>query len=77
MSKKLDMLNGGVVKKILIFTIPIMLQGILQNLYNSADLIIVGRFSGDGALASVGATTAVYNLLLSLFLSPQLLFEHL
>ena len=68
MSKKLDMLNGGVVKKILIFTIPIMLQGILQNLYNSADLIIVGRFSGDGALASVGATTAVYNLLLSLFL---------
>ncbi len=68
MSKKIDMLNGGVVKKILVFTIPIMLQGILQNIYNSADLVIVGRFSGDTALASVGATTAIYNVLIALFL---------
>ena len=68
MSKKLDMLNGGVVKKIIIFTIPIMLQGILQNIYNSADLVIVGKFSGDSALASVGATTAIYNVLIALFL---------
>lgn len=68
MSKQLDMLNGGVLKKILIFTIPIMLQGILQNIYNSADLIIVGKFSGDSALASVGATTAIYNVLIALFL---------
>ena len=68
MSKQIDMLNGGVVKKILLFTIPIMLQGILQNIYNSADLVIVGKFSGDVALASVGATTAIYNVLIALFL---------
>ncbi len=68
MSQKLDMINGGIVKKIIIFTIPIMLQGILQNLYNSADLIIVGRFSGDSALSAVGATTSIYNVMLALFL---------
>jgi putative MATE family efflux protein len=62
------MLDGGIVKKIIVFTIPIMLQGILQNIYNSADLVIVGKFSGDGALASVGATTAIYNVLIALFL---------
>lgn len=68
MSQKIDMINGGIVKKIIIFTIPIMLQGILQNLYNSADLIIVGRFSGDSALSAVGATTSIYNVMLALFL---------
>lgn len=68
MAQKLDMINGGIVKKIIIFTIPIMLQGILQNLYNSADLIIVGRFSGDIALSSVGATTSIYSVMLALFL---------
>lgn len=68
MSEKIDMLNGGVVKKIILFTIPIMLQGILQNLYNSADLIIVGRFSGDVALSAVGATTSIYNVLIGLFM---------
>ena len=68
MTQKLDMINGGIVKKIIIFTIPIMLQGILQNLYNSADLIIVGRFSGDIALSSVGATTSIYSVMLALFL---------
>ena len=68
MTEKIDMLNGGVVKKIIRFTIPIMLQGILQSLYNSADLIIVGRFSGDVALSAVGATSAIFNALLTLFL---------
>ena len=68
MTQRIDMINGGIVKKIIIFTIPIMLQGILQNLYNSADLVIVGRFSGDSALSAVGATTSIYNVMLALFL---------
>ena len=68
MAKKIDILNGGIVKKIIAFTIPIMLQGILQNLYNSADLVIVGQFAGDNALSSVGATTTIFGVMLSLFL---------
>ncbi len=68
MSEKIDMLNGGYVKKIIAFTIPIMLQGILQSIYNSADLVIVGKFSGDLALSSVGATTAIYGVLIALFM---------
>jgi hypothetical protein len=68
MAQKIDILNGGIVKKIIAFTIPIMLQGILQNLYNSADLVIVGQFAGDNALSSVGATTTIFGVMLSLFL---------
>ena len=68
MAQKIDMLNGGIVKKIIAFTIPIMLQGILQNLYNAADLVIVGQFAGDNALSSVGATTTIFGVMLSLFL---------
>ena len=68
MAQKIDILNGGIAKKIIAFTIPIMLQGILQNLYNSADLIIVGQFAGDTALSSVGATTTIFGVMLSLFL---------
>lgn len=68
MAQKIDILNGGIAKKIIVFTIPIMLQGILQNLYNAADLVIVGRFAGDNALSAVGATTTIFGVMLSLFL---------
>ena len=68
MTRSVDMINGGLFKKIIAFTIPIMLQGLLQSIYNSADLIIVGQFSGDIALASVGATTSIYNVMVGLFL---------
>jgi len=68
MSHKIDMINGGIVKKIIIFTIPIMLQGLLQSIYNSADLVIVGQYSGDSALSAVGATTSIYNVMTALFM---------
>ena len=68
MAQKIDMVNGGIIKKIIAFTVPIMLQGILQNLYNSADLIIVGQFAGGNALSAVGATTTIFGVMLSLFL---------
>lgn len=68
MTRSVDMLNGGLFKKIIVFTIPIMLQGILQSVYNAADLVIVGQFSGGTALAAVGATSSVYNVIIGLFM---------
>ena len=68
MTRSVDMINGGLFKKIVIFTIPIMLQGLLQSIYNAADLIVVGQFSGDTALAAVGATTSIYNVMIGLFM---------
>lgn len=54
-------------KKILLFSIPLMLTGILQSLYNAADLIVVGRFDGNLALAAVGSTGSLTNLILGMF----------
>ena len=68
MTKSVDMINGGLFKKIIIFTIPIMLQSIIQSLYNAADLVVVGQFSGDIALAAVGASTSIYNVIIGLFM---------
>jgi len=68
MTRSVDMINGGLFKKIIVFTIPIMLQGLLQSVYNAADLIIVGQFSGDVALAAVGATSSIYNVIIGLFM---------
>lgn len=70
MSRKIDILKGSIVKNILLFTFPIMLQGILQSLYNSADLVIVGNFAenGDAALSAVGATSSIYNVMTALFM---------
>lgn len=67
-SHKIDMINGGLFRKIIVFTIPIMLQGLLQSIYNSADLVIVGQYSGDSALSAVGATSSIYNVMTSLFM---------
>ncbi|MBQ8147103.1 MAG: MATE family efflux transporter [Clostridia bacterium] len=68
MTRSVDMINGGLFKKIIVFTIPIMLQGLLQSIYNSADLVVVGQFAGDTELAAVGATTSIYNVLTGLFM---------
>ena len=51
----IDMLHGPLAGKIIVFTIPIMLSGILQLLFNAADIIVVGRFAGSNALAAVGS----------------------
>lgn len=56
---EMDMCNGPVLKKILIFSIPLMLSGVLQLLFNAADIIVVGRFAGSQSLAAVGSTTAL------------------
>ena len=63
------MCNGNIFWKILKFSIPLALMGILQLLYNAADLIVVGNFSGDkDALGAVGSTSALINLIVNLFM---------
>ena len=64
----LDMTKGPFLKKILIFSLPLMLTGLLQLAYNSADVIVVGRFVGKEALAAVGSTGSLVNLFLNVFL---------
>ena len=54
--------------KILVFTFPLMLSGVLQLLFNAADIVVVGRFSGAHALAAVGSTSALINLLVNVFM---------
>lgn len=64
----LDMTNGPFLRKILVFSVPLMLTGLLQLAYNSADVIVVGRFVGKEALAAVGSTGSLVNLFLNVFL---------
>lgn len=63
-----DMLHGPLFKKILIFSLPIMAMNLLQLLFNAADMIVVGRFSGAEALAAVGAVGSLINLIVNLFM---------
>lgn len=67
-SHEVDMCNGSLLPKIVLFAIPVMLSGILQLLFNAADLIVVGRFAGDECVAAVGSTSSLINLLVNLFM---------
>lgn len=63
-----DMTQGEPWKKIVIFTIPMLIGNIAQQLYNTVDSIVVGKFVGDNALAAVGSASPILNLLLVLFI---------
>lgn len=65
---RIDMINGPLAGKLLLFALPLMLSSILQLLFNAADVIVVGRFAGKEALAAVGSTTSLINLLINLFI---------
>ncbi|HIW16739.1 MAG TPA: MATE family efflux transporter [Firmicutes bacterium] len=65
---EIDMCNGPLLGSILRFAIPLMLSGILQLLFNAADIIVVGQFTGSGAMAAVGSTSSLNNLIINLFL---------
>lgn len=65
---EIDMCNGPLLGKILVFAIPLMLSGILQLLFNAADIVVVGRFAGNEALAAVGSTSSLINLLVNVFM---------
>lgn len=62
------MLQGPLFGSIVSYTIPIILTGILQLLFNAADLVVVGRFCGSISVAAVGATGAITNLIVNLFI---------
>lgn len=63
-----NMLHGPLLPSIVSYTIPIILTGLLQLLFNAADLVVVGQFRGSIALAAVGATGAITNLIVNLFI---------
>ena len=65
--KNMDMLNGSLWDKILIFALPLAASSILQQLFNSADVAVVGRFAGSQALAAVGSNGPIINLLINIF----------
>lgn len=65
--RKQNMLEGPLFGNIVAYTIPIILTGILQLLFNAADLMVVGRFCGSISVAAVGATTSLTNLLVNFF----------
>ena len=65
---EMDMCNGPLMRKIIAYCVPLALSGILQLLYNAADIIVVGRFSGPTALAAVGSTGSLINLIVNLLI---------
>jgi len=65
---EMDMTTGALLPKVLMFSLPLMLSGILQLLFNAADIIVVGKFAGDQALAAVGSTGSLINLILNMFM---------
>ena len=67
-SYEMDMCSGPLLGKILSYAMPLMLSGILQLLFNAADVIVVGRFAGHESLAAVGSTSALVNLLINVFI---------
>lgn len=65
---EMDLTQGPLLNKIVRFSIPVILTGLLQFLYSAADMIVAGKFTGSDALAAVGSTGALISLIVSLFL---------
>ncbi|WP_035791904.1 MATE family efflux transporter [Butyrivibrio sp. AE3006] len=70
---EIDMTEGALLPKILLFSIPLMISSVLQLLFNAADIVVVGQFSGDetmgaNCVAAIGSTGSVINMLLSVFM---------
>lgn len=64
----IDMCSGPLLGKLLRFSVPLMLSGILQLLFNAADIVVVGQFDSSDAMAAVGSTSSLNNLIVNLFL---------
>ncbi len=67
-SYEMDMCHGSLTGKILIFTLPLILSNIMQLLFNAVDMIVVGRYCGSSALAAVGSTGSLVNLLINILM---------
>ena len=68
MRRSIDMTNGPILGKLLLFTIPLMASNILQLLFNAVDIVVVGRFAGYNSLAAVGSTSSIVNLFTNLLI---------
>mgnify|MGYP005771459665 FL=1 len=67
-SSEIDMCSGPLVGNLLRFSLPLMASGILQLLFNAADIIVLGQFASSSAMAAVGATSSLNSLMVNLFL---------
>ena len=67
-SFEINMTEGPLLGKLVRFSVPLALSGILQLLFNAADIVVVGRFAGNQSLAAVGSTSALNNLIVNLFI---------
>ena len=67
-NQQIDMLNGPLFSKIVIFTIPIILSSLIQLLFNAADIIVIGQYEGKEAVSAVGSTGSLVNLCVNLFI---------
>ncbi len=63
-----DLTTGSISKKMIRFSLPLLFSGVLQLLFNAADIIVVGKFAGDECVAAVGSTSALINLIVNLFI---------
>lgn len=72
MGNRIDMINGSLGDKIVRYAIPLAVTGVLQQLFNAADLAVVGQFSGKEAMAAVGGNAPVIGLLVNLFVGISL-----
>lgn len=66
--RSIDMLTGPLLQKLLLFSLPLMASGVLQLLFNAADVVVVGRFASYNSLAAVGSTTSTVNLVVNLLI---------
>lgn len=64
LNTNVDLLKGKILKSLIIFAIPLLISNLFQQLYNTVDIMIVGNFLGDTSLAAIGASSAVYELLI-------------
>ena len=71
-ARTLDMTEGPIMGRMLIFALPMIATGILQLLYNAFDMIIVGRYDSNTGLAAVGATSPVINLIIGVFIGVSM-----
>lgn len=67
-SNHIDMLNGSLFDKLLVFALPLALSSVLQQLFNAVDMAVVGKFASSQAMAAVGSNAAVVNLMINLFI---------
>lgn len=65
---EMDMCSGSILKKMLLFSVPLILSSVLQLLFNTADVIVVGQYAGENSLSAVGSTGALINLITNLFM---------